>query len=498
MSMESLPEEIFIEIVKILVLPHYNLRAPRLTTLRLVCRRWDESIQQTPSLWTYIWNGTNNTYVERALQRSGTLGLKVRVSYWPKVKNRDKERFWFALLPHLDRWEHAELSGKLRDSIPHALALKGASRLRSLALDSNSCKYETLYGPFPWPLPKLESLRIQHFKVSWSAQQYPLARLKYLYINLAHRGGFGHSDLLLTQIFDTLRGCKELVSLQLTGISISSNIPKEKLTSISLPKLEVISMSLPRSVDCKLLETIHIPKCRLIVIRPRYEASAMGQLLEALENLAGSIGTAKIPNYAIVEGRESKEISLSCDLRAVDGRGSFMRLRFEVDTHFPWSGCLQEAVPFFHRWVRSFGPNTGWDVRIRTYQPWYMTEILLTFATHFPTTQTLTITDSITSPDWYTDGLLIALYDPEEPAFPCLEQLDLWYCKAFEGEIIRILMNRVIRKDTPGGGIPPLRMRIRLPKDIDEIERVELAWLENQLPNLTIQETSVFLNESLG
>ncbi|KAG8914625.1 hypothetical protein FRC00_011971 [Tulasnella sp. 408] len=493
MPMESLPEEIFIGVVEILVLPHNDLRAPRLTTLRLVCRRWDELIQQTPSLWTYIWNGTNNTYVERALQRSGALGLKVRVSYWRKVKNRDKERFWSALLPHLDRWEHAELSGKLGDSIPHALTLKGASRLRSLALDSNSYNPETIYGSFPWPLPNLESLRIQHFGVSWSTQQYPLARLKYLYIDRAHWGGFGQSDLLLTQIFDTLRGCEELVSLHLTGISISSNTPKEKLTPISLPNLEVISLSLPGSAHCKLLETIHIPKCRLVVIRPRYEASTIDQLLEALENLAGRIGTAKIPNFAIVEGRES-EVYLSCDLRAVDGGGSFMRLKFELDTDSPWNGYLEEAVPFFHRWVRSFGPNTGWEVRITSDAARHTTDMLLAFATQFPMAQRLIISEPVPSPVWQLDPPLIVLYDPEGPAFPCLEQLEVWYCKAFAGEIIRIITNRMIRKDTLGSVMTPLRMRIKVAKNMDQVERVELAWLEDQLPTLTIQETPEFLN----
>ncbi|KAG9047799.1 hypothetical protein FS837_001455 [Tulasnella sp. UAMH 9824] len=492
MSMESLPEEIFIEIIEILILPYNDLRAPRLNTLRLVCRRWDELIQQTPSLWTYIWNGTNNIYVERALRCSGTLGLKVRVSHWPKVKNRDKERFWSLLLPHLDRWEHAVLSGNLEDNIPHALARKGASRLRSLALDSDSWKYETIHGPFPGWLPSLESLRIQNFGVSWSTQQYPLARLKRLYINLPQRAGFGQSDLLLRQIIDSLRECQQLVSLHLTGIHTSPDILTENLTPIILPNLEVISLSLPRSVDCKLLETIHVPKCRLIVIRPWYWASALDQLLKALENLAGGIGTAKISNCATVEAQESYyKAYLGCDLRAVDSGSSFMRLRLEVNAHLSWKRCLQETVPFFHRWIGSFGPDNGWDIRITTYSLVFMTGILLAFATYLPTALTLTITNAITDLGWSPNASLNVLYVPDEPAFPCLEQLELWYCKAFAGGIIRIIAKRVIRKDTP----TPLRMRIKLPRDVDEVERVELAWLSDQLPNLIIQETPVFLNE---
>ncbi|KAG8914629.1 hypothetical protein FRC00_011975 [Tulasnella sp. 408] len=498
MSMASLPEEIFIEIVEIMVHPHNDLRALRLNTLRLVCRRWDEWIQQTPSLWTYVWNGNNNTYVERALQRSEPLGLKVRVSYWPKVKNRDTERFWSALLPHVDRWEHAELSGKLGDSIPHALALKGASRLRSLALDSNSRKYETIYGPFPWSLPNLESLRIHNIGVPWSPQQHPLARLKYLYINLHQtEGGYGYPDPLLMDILDSLRECQELVSLHLTGMRVSSDIPKETLTPISLPNLEFISIgSLPESVECKLLETIRIPKCRLIVIRPWSGAWSIDQLLETLDNLAGHIGTATIPNYAIVEAQESDyEAYLDCDLRAVDGGGSFMRLRLGVSDHLPWDEFLQEAVPFFHRWVKSFGPNNGWNVRIATFSLEYTAGILSAFATHFLMALTLTITNWITNSSWFPDASLIALFDPEERAVPCLEQLELWYCKAFVGDIILIIANRMIREGTLGGVISPLRMRIKLPKDMDEVERVDLAWLEDQLPNLTLQETTVVLNE---
>ncbi|KAG8914627.1 hypothetical protein FRC00_011973 [Tulasnella sp. 408] len=502
--MESLPGEIFIEIVEIMVLPHKDLRAPRLTTLRLVCRRWDEWIQQTPSLWTYIWNGTNNTYVERALQRSGTLGLKVRVSCWRKVKNRDKERFWSALLPHVDRWEHAKLSGRIGDSIPQVLALKGASKLQSLALDSNSYKYHTIRAPFPWPLPNLESLHIQDVGVQWSTHQYSLARLKYLYINCHRRGGFGGFQLLLPQVIDTLRECQELVSLHITGVFTAWDI-KEKSPLVSLPKLEVISLSLQRFIGYRLLETIQIPKCRLIVIRIWSRADIRKPPLKALEALAGCMGTAKIPNRATVEAQESYyEAYLSCDLRAVDSGSSFMRLRLEVYKRIPWNTRLQETVPFLHRWIGSFGPNTGWDVRITSSSLDSMKEILLAFATHFPMAQTLTITKSITSSVWppdapfmdlddpeEPDAPLMDLYDPEEPAFPCLEQLEMWYCKAFAGEIIRIITKRVIREATA----TPLRMRIKLPKDMDEIERVELAWLEDQLPNFTIQETPVFLNE---
>ncbi|KAG8916934.1 hypothetical protein FRC01_002772 [Tulasnella sp. 417] len=493
MSITSLPEEIFAKIVELL-LPTYNdQRAPRLNILRLVCRRWDESIQQTPSLWTYIWNGTNNIYTEQALRRSGTLGLRVRVSIWEKVQNRDRERFWSALLPHVGRWEHADLSGTIGRDIPQALAFKAAPRLRSLTL--SPLRWQAYNGPFLWPLPNLDSLRIQNFGVPWSPQQHPSARLKHLYINLktnvlATLHIPSSAPLLaLRQIFDALRECPELVRLHLDGIPYPWNGLQEKPTPISLPHLEVISFgSVATSIKCQLLETIHVPKCRLIVICKPYERTMDGQVLAALENLASCIGTTKIPNRAIVEFQDSDHgPCLNCDLRAADGGCSFMRLRLQVSRDSPYNTHLEEVGPFFHRWVGSFGPNTGWDVRVTSWSAISVRVLLSAFATYFPMALKLTITKP--AEEWSPNSLR-ALYDPSgEPAFPYLEDLELWYCKPFAREILPLISRRVIRKDTLDNGVTPLCMRIKVPKDIDEAERVELAWLENQIPNLTIQET---------
>ncbi|KAG8904394.1 hypothetical protein FRC01_008741, partial [Tulasnella sp. 417] len=499
MSITLLPEEIFLEIVEILVLPYNDQRAPRLNTLRLVCRRWDETIQQTPSLWTYIWNGTNNTYVEQALLRSGTLGLKVRVSHWKAVKNGDEERFWWALLPHVSRWEQAELSGKIRDNIVQALAHTPAPRLRSLTLTSR--EPHTPDGLFPWPVPNLESLRIRNFDFHWDPQQFPPARLKHLYINL-NRDAIGNAfehDTQLVQIFDCLRGCQELVSLHLTGIPFVWEIPEGKLAEISLPNLEVISIgACPRHIECKLLETIHIPKCKLIVLRPWYWGSSSSQIFKALENLASRIVTPRIPNRAIIDAQDSTyETHLGCDLRAVDGGSSFMRLRLEIRGDPSYDALLERARPFLDNWVSSFGPNTGVDVRVTSPRLETLAGMLLAFATHFPMALGLTITHWLTNPDWPLNDPLGTLHDGTSGlAFPSLEWLELWHCNAFEGGISRIIKERVITENALGNSGAPLRMRIKVPKDMDVVERVELAWLEDQLPNLTIEETDVILGES--
>ncbi|KAG8916936.1 hypothetical protein FRC01_002774, partial [Tulasnella sp. 417] len=370
MSIASLPEEIFVEIVELLVLPYNDQRAPMLTILRLVCRLWDQSIQQTPSLWTYIWNGTSNIYTEQALRRSGTLGLRVRVSIWAKVLNRDRERFWSALLPHVARWEHADLSGTTGRDIPQALALEAAPRLQSLTL--RSPEWQGSNGLFLWPLPNLDSLRIRSFGFPWAPQQHPPARLKHLYIHLKHQAVYSRdpSASLLTQLFDALRECQELVSLHLSNLPIRLNTVQEKPTLISLPHLEVISFgSLQEDLECQLLRTIHVPKCRQIVIfRPYAWAPIDGQVLAALESLASRIGTAKIPNRAVVEFQDSdRGPCLVCDLRAADGGGSFMHLRLQASKHSEYNRRLEEVGLFFHRWVGSFGPNTGWDVRVTSW-----------------------------------------------------------------------------------------------------------------------------------
>ncbi|KAG8904407.1 hypothetical protein FRC01_008739, partial [Tulasnella sp. 417] len=499
MSITLLPEEIFLQIVEILVLPYNDQRAPRLNTLRLVCRRWDETIQQTPSLWTYIWNGTKNTYVEQALLRSGTLGLKVRVSHWKAVKNQDEEGFWSALLPHVSRWEHAELSGKIEDNVLQALAHRPAPRLRSLALSSREPHAPD--GFFPWPVPNLESLRIRNFGFPWDPQQFPPAGLKHLYINLNRHAisrAFRH-ELKLVQMFDCLRGCQELLSLHLTGIAFLWEIPEEKLTEISLPKLEVISIgACPRPIECKLLETIHIPKCKLIVLRPWYWGSTASQIFRALENLASRVVTTRIPNRAIIDAQDSTyETHLGCDLRAVDGGSSFMRLRLEIRGDPPYDALLERARPFLDNWISFFGPNTGVDVRVTSCYLETLASMLLAFATHFPMALGLTITHWFTNPDWPPNDPLGALHDGTSGlAFPSLERLELWHCNAFAGGISRIIRERVIIENALGNSVTPLCMRIKVTKDMEVVERVELAWLEDQLPNLTIEETDVILGES--
>lgn len=168
-----------------------------------------------------------------------------------------------------------------------------------------------------------------------------------------------------------------------------------------------------------------------------------------------------------------------------------MRLRFEIDVSFRWDrGLLGEAVPFFHDWVSSFGPNTGWDVRLTSYSAPPVADMLSKFAAHSPLALTLTVTKPF-MPWPNTEPLLILFDSTGELAFPCLEQLEISYCKPFARGIFQIMSKRVIGEDTLRDGRTPLRMRIKVPNVVDEVERVELAWLADRVPNLTIQETNM-------
>ncbi|KAG8953624.1 hypothetical protein FRC04_001828 [Tulasnella sp. 424] len=487
MSISSLPEEIFIQIVEILVQPYDEQRSARLDTLRLVCRPWNKLIQRTSSLWTYIWNGTSNTYVEQALLRSGTLGLKVRASHWSKLKNQNRERFWSAVLPHIDRWEHAELELRLWEIIPLARAGTAAPRLRSLVLGHG--KRQAIDGLFPWPLPNLESLEIRDGGFRWTPQQFPSARLKYLYI-AGKNGGPNLPDFV-----DIVRRCQELVSLHLTMPFQGSRVVKN-LASISLPNLEIIALGFyPKMADkCKLLEALHVPKCRLITFQ--FDSwSANTPQFEVFESLAGRIGTAKVQNRAILELQGSGNgMDVDCDIRATDGGGSLFRLRL---VSLSLAGQVLEAVgPFFHRLVSSFGPNAGWDIRVMNRESGFLAPMLSVFRADFPTTLTLTITRPVSRiPSWYLHDPLLPLYArTSNPKFPCLEQLEIPYCKAFANGILWMIMEKI--NPASGDRMASVWMRIKVPKDMDEFERVELAWLADQVPNLTVLETDSLLRES--
>ncbi|KIO18648.1 hypothetical protein M407DRAFT_157362 [Tulasnella calospora MUT 4182] len=170
-----------------------------------------------------------------------------------------------------------------------------------------------------------------------------------------------------------------------------------------------------------------------------------------------------------------------------------MYLKLEVDAEPPYHGLLEEAGPFFHHWASSFGPNTGWDVQVTSRALGSTTGMLSEFAVHFPMALTLTITLPAIIPFYVGDPPLTLFDSTGEPKFPCLEQLEIWYCKAFAQGIFQTITKRMIREDTQSDGVNPLSMCIKLPRDMDESERVELTWLEDHLAGLTLEGTDTIL-----
>lgn len=125
--------------------------------------------------------------------------------------------------------------------------------------------------------------------------------------------------------------------------------------------------------------------------------------------MARRIGTGKVPNRAVLEVQGTEQSTyLDCDLRAVDG-GRLVRLKLEFYELLGFGELMEEVGPFLHTWVSSFGPNTGWDVRVASYAAESVDDMLSAFATDLPMALTLTIRDPVIP--WSIAEPLLILFD---------------------------------------------------------------------------------------
>lgn len=110
-----LPLEILVEIFLLSLPPTNHAQAPQKTALALVCRYWNSIIESTPFLWSQISIADTTSYIQKSLQKPGTLlidvnGARMHDEGW-MIGRCDGVCCGFMLdvLRHSERWRHAVL-----------------------------------------------------------------------------------------------------------------------------------------------------------------------------------------------------------------------------------------------------------------------------------------------------------------------------------------------------------------------------------------------------
>ncbi|KAG8987134.1 hypothetical protein FRB90_003570 [Tulasnella sp. 427] len=257
-SIEALPEEIFVDVIKL----YAGSRTPvhHLTTATLVCLRWRTVIEGTPFLWSNISGEDRLHRIRKALKLSG--GVPLDLEYDEKTSETKPEAFFREMGPHISRWRTLVAQFNSKDFHFSDLETDPAPILKKLHLFcqpwTSWVKKPTLFGCRPAPTT-LEDFKIAGIPLSLGPLH--LSGLKELRI-------IRHATLTAAMALAILRSSLELEVLELNGFEATGSLESDQeaiqlrslnhliideiplelaewlLLKLSLPGLQRLSLSL--------------------------------------------------------------------------------------------------------------------------------------------------------------------------------------------------------------------------------------------------------------
>ncbi|KAI5890208.1 uncharacterized protein SCHCODRAFT_02669390 [Schizophyllum commune H4-8] len=220
---QSLPVELLVIILELVVEPHKSHHGHQLRSLTGTCRMWREVAFSTPTLWTTIhlhWSTLSRPSPRR-----------------PRAALVEAQLKWSADRP-IDVFVHVEDSSEITGSAsePWKLLLRSSSRWKTatIVVDGGNCAHEMLRHRFDLQWPLLESLRLRVGPTDADSKRLlemfnGAPRLRYLHV-------LSRSPSLRRIIFNATWS---LTTLSLLGFTIGSCLQLIRLNSATLKVLEV-------------------------------------------------------------------------------------------------------------------------------------------------------------------------------------------------------------------------------------------------------------------
>lgn len=481
MPISSLPEELFVQIINHNIQQFDPAYWAQLQEIRLVCKRWNEIIEGTPSLWALISSHMNRIRIQESLHFSGSHDLTVSAF----VGN---EEFWERILPHASRWADLVINGVQHEESMEKVRSTSVPRLTSLTL---AWCDDGVVDAFSGKLLSLKHLMLHRAPCPWSPADFQSASLKSLRL-IEHPFRSSHDTF---QMFEILRSCTELVTFHLSASRTPPSLP-QSLVPVSLPHLTELSLQDMKNDFLHLiLQTLHVPNCRSVAIRG-----------EAEEGFAG-VGHAVL-SKGWGQVRERGRISISMagvivDCELVNERaGEPVRLQLDFRVTGTDSTALDCIEAFGREFRDCIGLNVSWDLSVLdvAYPSW-LARILPSCARLFPTTHMLRLINTrISEPTdtkSNTHDPLECLHSNSSPnqegdgndcvglAFPRLLYLRIEYHKTHAEGVVQVAHRRIL--NAGGGGMPKpaLQMEIIIRDDALPVPENVLA-LSQLTPQVTI------------
>lgn len=485
MPFSSLPEELFIEIIRGTFYQLDPLYWAPLQKARLVCKRWKETIEGTLSLWTFISTHMKRTRIQESLHFSGSHDLTVSAFM-------AQEEFWELVIPSASRWARVEIHGLQHEGSMERVRSTSLPRLTSLTL---ACCKDRVAGAFCGKLLRLEHLELHGVASPWSPTNFPSASLRSL--RLIEHPLRSSRDTF--QTFEILRSCAELITFHL-DVPRTTPLPAQPPLPISLPRLkELLLQGMKNDLLRLILQTLHIPNCRSVTIKGENHLLEMG--FAAVGRAVQSNGWGQIRESGRIGASMKGILFVDCGLvneQAVEPVHLQLDFRGMSSSDSVTLDCLEA----FARECRGcIGPNVGWTVRVLDVAwPSWLARFLSSCARLFPTTHTLHLMNKRlpmpTNTESNIPDPLECLHWNSSPngegdrsdyvglAFPRLQRLCIVYHETLAEGIIRVAHERILNAGGNGMPNPDLQMEIAILYHVTV--REDVMALSELTPQVTI------------
>ncbi|KAG8921308.1 hypothetical protein FRC01_000314 [Tulasnella sp. 417] len=361
----NLPTELLVAILQIGL---EDARSTRifLASVLYVCRRWNQVVLASPTLWTRFelsdgadyWNSNYLEYLKRTVIQSRSLGLKLSC-YIPDEEEALYSRLLYVELGRcMSRWQDVKFEmgwkpGPFFAALPK-LGNNTAPKLRNLYLSSNGypepCDIFDPHDPCP-----LERLELYHTAVVWSTVNFE--RLRYLYVGEQY--GYPPSVPELLRIFERSPRLEYLWLYEMELAPGSPNLPMPS-EPVCLPRLSRFSMPFLHTADT-LIRMMRFPSCQYVVC----ETSISGpDSISSLAHVAHAMEKAiTVTDTTLSLGTDKFSVHSN---GTMDNRHFYFEIRGEPEAILHWFINIARAALIASPAVRlSLRSNFSYDKTMR-------------------------------------------------------------------------------------------------------------------------------------
>ncbi|KAG9029750.1 hypothetical protein FRB95_004952 [Tulasnella sp. JGI-2019a] len=263
-----------------------------LATLAFVCHEWREIVHTTPSLWTYISADHPETASLECLARSDQAPLRISVEY-PLFQFPARHKFKTRIIHEVHRWKSADISD-MDIELLRELEQRPAPLLEMLDIRGNMGSAAVMRNLFCGSASRLRHLSLTHFRIPWDSSL--LSHLRTLSI------GYWRDDgPSVQQVVHILQSCPDLTifDLCLRPELHPGPIPPG-VSTVDLPQLEHLSISVHPLMAEHLLQRMRIPSCKTFHVNdtdatgPTFSL-AMDHLIPSLTSILPRTGSLNLP-----------------------------------------------------------------------------------------------------------------------------------------------------------------------------------------------------------